>query len=68
VQFVEAAVERLQAVPGMERAAVASDLLLEGVNEMDVQPMDCNMVRARAMKLEAAAGQSTPPAQHLAWM
>ena len=35
-QFVQAAVERLQAVPGVDRVAVASDLPLEGVNETEV--------------------------------
>lgn len=36
VRFVQTAVERLRAVPGVERAAAASDLPLEGVNETDV--------------------------------
>ena len=36
VQFAQAAVERLQASPGVEQAAVASDVPLEGVNETDV--------------------------------
>ncbi|MGD0200945.1 MAG: ABC transporter permease, partial [Bryobacteraceae bacterium] len=35
-RFVQAAVERLQAVPGVERAAGASDLPFEGVHETDV--------------------------------
>ena len=36
VQFAQAAVERIQTSPGVEQAAVASDVPLERVNETDV--------------------------------
>ena len=36
VQFVQAVMERLQAIPGVEQAAVASDVPLQGVNETEV--------------------------------
>ncbi len=36
VQFVEAVIERLHAVPGVERAAAASDVPLEGVRDGEV--------------------------------
>ena len=36
VHFSEAVVERLESMPGVERAAVATDVPLEGVNETEV--------------------------------
>ncbi len=36
VHFSEAVVERIEAMPGVERAAVATDVPLEGVNETEV--------------------------------